>query len=145
MAASADRYPVSAQRGILGVPRPAYYRPRPRPEPAPAPDPIEPDVLAVHAESRGRYGSREVKASPGQRGVVASRRRISRIMRENGLSSAYGSKRFKAHPGSPNEADLPNVLDRPLGGHAPRTHVCSDLIPSTYFSPSAQTNRRRSR
>ena len=52
MAANADRYPVSAQRRILGVPRSACYRLRSHPEPAPAPDPIEPDVLAVHAESR---------------------------------------------------------------------------------------------
>ena len=48
------------------------------------------------------------------------------MMRENGLSSAYGSKRFKAHPGSPNETDLPNVLDRSFDGHAPRTHACGD-------------------
>lgn len=48
-------------------------------------------------------------------------------MRENGLSGAYGRRRFKAHPGKPNEAELPSVLDRPLDGHAPRTRVCSDL------------------
>lgn len=106
IAANADRYPVSAQCEILGVPRSTYYYLRSRPEPPPAPDPVEPDVLAVHAESKGRYGARKVKASPGRRGVVASRRRISRIMRENGLSSAYGRKRFKAHPGKPNEAEL---------------------------------------
>lgn len=100
---------------------------RSRPEPPPAPDPVEPDVLAVHAESKGRYGARKVKASPGRRGVVASRRRISRIMRENGLSSAYGRKRFKARPGKPDEAELPNVLDRSFDGCAPRAHVCSDL------------------
>ena len=109
------------------MPRSTYYYLRSRPEPPPAPDPVEPDVLAVHAESKGRYGARKVKASLERRGVVASRRRISRIMRENGLSSAYGRKRFKAHPGKPNEAELPNVLDRSFDGYAPRTHVCSDL------------------
>ena len=93
----------------------------------PAPDPVEPDVLAVHAGSKGGYGARKVKASPGRRGVVASRRRISRIMRENGLSSAYGRKRFKARPGKPSGAELPNVPDRPFDGCAPRTHVRSDL------------------
>ena len=127
IAANADRYPVSAQCEILGVPRSTYYYLRSRPEPPPAPDPVEPDVLAVHAESKGRYGARKVKASLERRGVVASRRRISCIMRENGLSSAYGRKRFKAHPGKPNEAELPNVLDRSFDGYAPRTHVCSDL------------------
>lgn len=109
------------------MPRSTYYRLRPRPEPPPAPDPVEPDVLAVHAEGKGRYGARKAKASLERRGVVASRRRISRIVRENGLSSAYGRKRFKARPGKPNEAELPNVLDRPFDGHAPRTHVRSDL------------------
>ena len=109
------------------MPRPTYHRLRSRPEPPPAPDPVEPDVLAAHAESKGRYGARKAKASLERRGVVASRRRISRIMRENGLSSAHGRKRFKAHPGKPNEAEPPNVLDRPFDGHAPRTHACSDL------------------
>ena len=44
----------------------------------------------------------------------------------NGLPGAYGRKRFKAHPGKPSEAGLPNVLDRSFDGHAPRTYVCSD-------------------
>lgn len=126
-AANADRYPVSAQCEILGVPRSTYCCLRSRPEPPPAPDPVEPDVLAVHAESEGRYGARKVKASLERRGVVASRRRISRIMREDGLSSAYGRKRFEAHPGKPNEAEPPNALDRSFDGYAPRARVRSDL------------------
>ena len=109
------------------MPRSTHCCLRPRPEPPPAPDPVEPDVLAVHAESKGRYGAGKAKASLERRGVVASRRRISRIMRENGLSSAYGRKRFKAHPGKPNEAEPPNAPDRSFDGHAPRTRVCGDL------------------
>ena len=120
IAANADRYPVSAQCEILGVPRSTYYCLRSRPEPPPAPDPVEPDVLAVHAESKGRYGARKVKASLERRGVVASRRRISRIMRgERPLERAW-RKRFKAHPGKPNEAE-PAERARPvLRRHAPR-------------------------
>lgn len=48
-------------------------------------------------------------------------------MRENGLVSAYGRKRFKVHPGAVNEADVPNVVARGFGGRAPRTHICSNL------------------
>ena len=92
-----------------------------------APDPIEPDALAVHEASRGRYGSRKIKAALARSGKTVSRRRICRIMRENGLSSAYGRKRFKVHPGKPNEADAPNIVARGFRGRAPRTHVCSDL------------------
>ena len=82
IAANADRHPVSARCEILGVPRSTYYYLRSRPEPPPAPDPVGPDVLAVHAEGRGGYGARRVKAPPGRRGVVAGRRRTSRIMGE---------------------------------------------------------------
>lgn len=48
-------------------------------------------------------------------------------MGESGLSGAYGRKRFKARPGKPNGAELPNVLDRSFDGCAPRTHACGDL------------------
>lgn len=74
-----------------------------------------------------RRGPRKIKASPGRPGVTVSRRRACRIMRENGLVSAYARKRFKVHPGAVNEADAPNVVARGLGGRAPRTHICSDL------------------
>lgn len=127
IAANADRYPVSAQCEILGVARSTYYYMRSRAAAPKAPDPIEPDVLAAHEASRGRYGARKIKASLARAGITASRRRICRIMRENGLASAYGRKRFKCCPGRPNDADLPNVVARQFGGRAPRTHVCSDL------------------
>ena len=63
MAANAGRYPVSAQCDILGVPRSTYCAMRSRADAPKAPDPIEPDVLAVHEASRGRYGSRKIKAA----------------------------------------------------------------------------------
>lgn len=127
IAADADRCPASAQCETLGVPRPTCYCLRPRPEPPPAPGPVGPGVLAVRAEGKGGHGARRAKAPLERRGVVASRRRVSRIVREGGLSSAHGRKRSKARPGKPNEAELPNVLDRSFDGHAPRTRVRSDL------------------
>lgn len=63
IAANAGRCPVSAQRDILGVPRSTYCAMRSRANAPKAPDPIEPDVLAVHEASRGRYGSRKIKAA----------------------------------------------------------------------------------
>ena len=105
--------------------------------PAAAPGPAAPAVVAAHAASKGRYGSRKMKASPGRPGVTVSRRRVCRIMRENGPVGAYGRKRFKVHPGAVNEADVPNVVARGFGGRAPRTHICSDL---TYARVGASWN-----
>ena len=127
MAANAGRYPVSAQCEILGVARSTYYSMRSRAESPKPPDPVEPDVLAAHGASRGRYGARRIKASLARRGITASRRRICRTMRENGLAGAHGRKKPKCHPGRSNEADLPNAAARQFGGREPRAHVCGDL------------------
>ena len=110
---------------------------RSRPDRPAAPDPAAPAVVAAHAASKGRYGSRKIKASLERSGVTVSRRRVCRIMRENGLVSAYARKRFKVHPGAVNEADVPNVVARGFGGRAPRTHICSDL---TYVRVGASWN-----
>lgn len=137
IAANEGRYPISAQCRLLGVARSTYYSMRSRPGRPAAPDPAAPAVVAAHAVSKGRYGSRKIKASPGRSGVTVSRRRVCRIMRENGLASAYGRKRFKVHPGAVNEADVPNIVARGFGGRAPRTHICSDL---TYVRVGASWN-----
>ena len=137
IAANEGRYPISAQCRLLGVARSTYYSMRSRADRPDAPDPAAPAVVAAHAASKGRYGSRKIKASLERSGVTVSRRRVCRIMRENGLVSAYGRKRFKVHPGAVNEADVPNVVARGFGGRAPRTHICSDL---TYVRVGASWN-----
>ena len=74
IAANEGRYPTSAQCRLLGVARSTYYSMRSRadrpaaPDPA-APDPAAPAVVAAHAASKGRYGSRKIKASLERSGV----------------------------------------------------------------------------
>ncbi|MFQ9230507.1 MAG: IS3 family transposase [Collinsella sp.] len=137
IAANEGRYPISAQCRLLGVARSTYYSMRSRPGRPDAAGSGAPAVVAARAASKGRYGSRKIKASLERSGVTVSRRRVCRIMRENGLVSAYGRKRFKVHPGAVNEADVPNVVARGFGGRAPRTHICSDL---TYVRVGASWN-----
>ena len=127
MAANEGRYPISVQCRLLGVARSTYYSMRSRADRPAAPDPAAPAVVAAHAASKGRYGSRKIKASPGRSGVTVSRRRVCRIMGENGPVSACDRKRFKARPGAASEADVPNAVACGFGGRAPRTHICSDL------------------
>lgn len=127
IAADEGRYPISAQRGLLGVARSTYRSMLSRPDRPAAPDPAAPAVVAAHAATKGRYGSRKIEASLERSGVAVSRRRVCRIVGENGPASAYGGKRFKVHPGAVNEADVPSVVARGFGGRAPRTHICSDL------------------
>lgn len=94
-------------------------------------------MVAAHAASEGRYGPRKIKAPPGRPGVTVSRRRVCRIMGENGPVGAYGGKRSRVHPGAADGADAPNAVARGLGGRAPRTHICSD---PTYVRAGASWN-----
>ena len=109
------------------MPRSTYYRLRGEPEPEVAEDPIADDVERVFRENRGRYGARRIKRELAKDGIKASRRRIGEIMKSRGLVSCYARAKFRPHPDRPNEAELPNVLNREFDGHRPHTHVVSDL------------------
>lgn len=135
--ANAGRYPISAQCEILGVPRSTYYSMRGRAEKPKQPDPLTPEVVLAYEANRRAYGARKIKAALERRGFCASRRRIGRIMRENGLVSAYSKAKFKAHADKPNEAELPNIVAREFDGRAPRTHIVSDL---TYVRVGSKWN-----
>ena len=97
------------------------------PEREPEPDPIAGDVIEAFEAGGREYGAPRLKRELAKRGIVASRRRITRIMRENGLVSSFAGPGFKPHPGKANDADVPNELDRGFDGHAPHTHIVSDL------------------
>ena len=112
IAGNAGRYPISAQCEILGVPRSTYYAMRARAEAEAAPDPATACVVDAYERGRGRYGARKIKAALERRGITLSRRRIGRIMKENGLVSAYTKAAFRPHSAKVNEADVPNVIDR---------------------------------
>lgn len=93
----------------------------------PAPDPLAADVVRLHAANRGEHGARKMKRALAREGKTASRRRVARIMKENGPSSAYSIRKFKPHAGKADPSGAPSVVARDFSGRAPRTHICSDL------------------
>ncbi len=124
--ANAGRYPMPAQHGIPGAPRPACCSMRGRAEKPKRPDPLAPEAVPAHGADCRACGARKVKAAPERRGFCASRRRIGRIMGGDGPVGAYSRARLKAHAGRPGEAELPNIVARELGGRALRTRIVSD-------------------
>ena len=127
MAASARRCPASAQRGIPGAPRSAHCRMLAHPPRPKAPDPIGPDAPGAFGASRGGYGARRLEVALERAGIAAPRRRICRIMREDGLSSACSGRAPKGgdRPVRPPSAE--NVLAGPFDGRAPRARVAAGL------------------
>ncbi len=54
-------------------------------------DDITSDVIDIFQASRRNYGTRKIKVELKKRGLIVSRRRIGRIMQEQGLASTYSS------------------------------------------------------
>ena len=107
------------------------------PEPERADDPIAGDVVRIYENNRQEYGAPKIKRALAREGIVASRRRIKRIMNQKGLVSAYTRKKYKPRSAKASEAEAPNVLDREFDGYPPHTHIVSDL---TYVRVGGEWN-----
>ena len=75
-------------------------------------DELSPLVKEIFRESRQNYGTRKIKVELKKLGYVISRRRIGRIMQNQGLVSNYTIAQFKPQRVSCNEEKISNELDR---------------------------------
>jgi putative transposase len=87
---------------VLQIPRSTYYYEAK--ERATEYD-ITSDVIDVFQANRQNYGTRKIKVELKQRGLIVSRRRIGRIMQEQGLVSTYTLAQFKPHIKTCNESE----------------------------------------
>ena len=62
--------------------------------------------------SRSNYGTRKIKAELRRKGIVTSRRRISRIMKLEGLVSRYTVAQYRPQRSTCNEEKTANMLQR---------------------------------
>jgi transposase InsO family protein len=84
-------------------------------------------IQQTFQENREVYGARKLKKALEKKQIFVSRRKITRIMKELGLKSAYSDKRFKVGSKSVNNADIPNILARNFNNHSEYAAVVSDL------------------
>src|SRR5580698_5791877 len=113
----------------LGVSKSGFYAWRRRP---PSPRSIEDERLlaeirVVHVESRGRYGSPRVHRELAAKSIHASKHRVARLMRENGLRGRR-RRRFR-HTTDSNHAMpvAPNTLARTFTADAPNKVWVTDI------------------
>jgi putative transposase len=114
IAAEKALYPVRLLCELLEVSRSGYYawidRPAPRKKIADAQLVVE--IKASLVRGRGAYGSPRVHRELRAHGIHVSKKRIERLMRENGLV-ARQKRRFVHTTDSRHEYPIaPNVLDR---------------------------------
>ncbi len=84
-------------------------------------------IRAIHAELKGAYGSPRITEELRARGFPASKERVERLMRENGIRARH-KRRYKATTDSKHDLPVaPNLLDRNFMPTAPNRVWTADL------------------
>lgn len=108
----------------LGIPRSlVYYRRKTRK----IDSKLENAVISIFNASNSNYGSRKIKVELEKENIIASRRKIRRIMDKYGLVSNYTIKQFKVHKSTCNEDKIANEVDRKFNDRDYLEVVVSDL------------------
>jgi len=131
---NAHKYSVSAMCNVLQINRSTYYYESIL---QPADSSVEEAVVQIFEDNRRVYGTRKIKVELRKLGMVVSRRRIGRLMKKNGLVSAYTVAQYKVHKSVCNEAGIPNELNRQFQKLTPLEAVVSDL---TYVRVAGRWN-----
>ena len=84
-------------------------------------------IVEIFHKNRKAYGTRKIKVKLHEQGFLVSRRRIGRIMHEQGLISTYTIAQYKPHKTACNEATTVNVLNRQFEQTQAKRFVVSDL------------------
>ncbi len=100
-------------------------------------DEITPLVLEIFRQSKNNYGTRKIKKAIDKTEYIVSRRRIGRIMKENGLVSNYTIAQFKVYKAPCNESVVGNEVNRDFNNRKPSEVVVSDL---TYVRVAGKWN-----
>lgn len=122
--ANAHKYSVSAMCKVLQISRSTYYY-----EAKQKTDESEltAAVIDIFKASRNNYGTRKIKHELAKREMIVSRRRIGRIMKQEGLVSTYTTAQFHPQKDSCNESKIANVVNREFDKQPYRNVVVSDL------------------
>ena len=100
-----------------------YYEAKEKPNE----DELTEAIVEIFHKNRKAYGTRKIKAKLEEQGLIVSRRRIGRIMQEQGLVSTYTVAQFKQHKTACNDALTANELDRKFNQTCSKRFVVSDL------------------
>lgn len=84
-------------------------------------------IQAIHQELKGAYGSPRMVLELRERGFPASKERVERLMRENGIQARH-KRRFKATTDSKHSLPVaPNLLSRDFAPAAPNQVWTADM------------------
>lgn len=94
-------------------------------------------VSKIFNDNHKCYGTRRIKKELSRQGIILSRRKIGRIMAQEGLVSNYTVMQYKVHSKGVNNDPIPNELGREFLGRNKLEAVVSDL---TYVRVNGKWN-----
>ncbi len=119
---------------VLGIARSTYYYESTK---VTEDDSLPEEIKKIFKASRNNYGTRKIKIELEKKGLTVSRRRIGRIMKEEGLVSNYTVAQYKPYKSKVNEEPIKNKLDRQFDNQKELAVVVSDL---TYVRVNGKWN-----
>ena len=124
-------FPVDFMCQQLGVSRSGYYawKERPEPERHKADRALAEVVTQVHQHSRGTYGSPRVHAELHARGQRVSRKRVARLMNEQGLAARKRRRFVQTTDSRHNQPVASNLLERNFSPASPTAPGLRTLPP----------------
>ena len=131
-----ESFPVARVCAVLGVSRSGHYARQRRGESVRVREDrrLKQQILAVHAESKQRYGTPRVERALRRVGTRTSRKRVARLRRELGLRTRY-TRRFRVTTDSGHRKPLaPNRLARDFTSSSPDRIWVGDI---TYLRAGA--------
>lgn len=109
---------------VLEVPRSTYYYEAKQPGDD---SDLTQTIVEIFRTSRNNYGTRKIKKELAKQDFIVSRRKIGRIMKQEGLVSTYTTAQFRPLKDSCNESKVENIVDRNFDDQPYREVVVSDL------------------
>lgn len=131
MAELRDEYAVETMCRALGVSVSGYYAWCQRQPSAHQQRDAEllSHIRVIHQDSRGLYGSPRIHAALKQQGVVCSRKRVARLMRQAGIHSLRAVRRRMRTTDSQHHRPVaPNLLQRDFSATVPNQKWVGDIL-----------------
>ena len=128
-----DSHSVQRLCAVLGVSRSGYYawRRRPATQRAREDRRLKQQILSIHTETKGRYGTPRIEQGLRRRGVRTSRKRVARLRRELGLRARTPRRYRVTTDSNHSKPPAPNLLQRRFAAPAPDRTWVGDI---TYLS-----------
>ena len=122
-------FPIGVLCRMLSVSRSGYYASldRPRSTHAVCDEELRKDVVISHKASHRRYGSPRVHADLRAAGKHVGRKRVARLMREQGLQATRRRRFRKTTDSSHDHPIAPNILDRDFTTNQPNETWVGDI------------------